>query len=37
VDSIIGKYPENMVHLETEFLKDTHERALEIVNLSVEN
>jgi hypothetical protein len=32
-DSVIGKYPEELVHTETEFLKSTHEQALEIVRL----
>ncbi|KAI6184546.1 DNA RNA helicase and DBP10CT domain containing protein [Aphelenchoides bicaudatus] len=32
-DSVIGKYPENMVHLETEFLKNVHEQALEMSDL----
>jgi len=32
-DSVIGKYPEQLVHMETEFLKNAHERALEMTDL----
>lgn len=34
-DSVIGKYPEELVHMETEFLKNVHERALEIVTIFI--
>lgn len=34
-DVLIGRFPDALVHLETDFLKTVHENALEIVSSSV--